>query len=77
MPAIKDAIRMDDEEFVQKFGFQKPGQDEGPPIVIHCMRGARAEMAHSTLRDLGFTNTKVYPGSYLDWVAKGGQVVKA
>jgi rhodanese-related sulfurtransferase len=57
VPEIKTALQLEEEEFSEKFGFSKPISDEGPPIVVHCMRGARAEMAHNAFREMGF-NTK-------------------
>ena len=76
VPVIKEAINLGDEEFSQKFGFQKPALNEGRPIVIHCMRGARAEMADNALKEFGYSNTKIYAGSFMDWVAKSGPVEK-
>ena len=77
MPELKSALQLDEPEFLQRFGFQKPTEtDESVPIVVSCLRGGRAAMAYSAFQGLGYNNTKVYSGSFLDWVANGGPVEK-
>ena len=70
-------MSLPDSDFSERFGFQKPSADaDDVPIVVTCLRGGRAEMANTAFQDLGYSNTRVYRGSFLDWVAKGGPVEK-
>ena len=76
MSELKSALVMPDLEFSERFGFQKPEVHQDVPIVVHCLKGGRAEMANVAFKGLGYNNTKVYSGSFLDWVANGGPVEK-
>ena len=76
MSELKTALTLPDGDFTARFGFQKPSVHADVPIVVSCLKGGRAEMANVAFQDLGFNNTRVYRGSFLDWVAKGGPVEK-
>ena len=71
---LKAALSLPDDDFSSRFGFQKPSANTDVPIVVSCLKGGRAEMANVAFQDLGFNNIRVYRGSFLDWVAKGGPV---
>jgi rhodanese-related sulfurtransferase len=74
---LKSALVLPDPEFSSRFGFEKQNLlHQDVPIVVSCLKGGRAEMANVAFRGLGYSNTKVYPGSFLDWVANGGAVEK-
>jgi rhodanese-related sulfurtransferase len=73
-PQLESALAMDDSEFAEKFGFEKPSADAR--IVTHCIGGGRAGKAQALLAKHGFENAVSYPGSFSDWVKNGGQVEK-
>jgi rhodanese-related sulfurtransferase len=39
------------------------------------MSGFRARKAQKIFEDFGFNNTKVYDGSFENWILRGGEVV--
>lgn len=71
---IEDAFQLNDSCFEAKYGFAKPSKDAS--IVTHCLKGGRASKAQKSLEELGFTNVKVYAGSFTDWKANGGDIVE-
>lgn len=62
---------MTDEEFRQKYGFEKPGTSSS--LALHCLRGKRALDASDKLLLLGYDNVKVYKGSFMEWKSQGKQ----
>jgi len=62
------------DDFKEKFGVESPAKDA--KIVTHCQKGGRAKRASDALQALGFSNANCYPGSFTDWLEKGGQVEK-
>ena len=60
--------------FQKKYGFVKPRVTD--EIIIYCKLGKRASKAATILTELGYLNVKVYVGSFEDWRANGGYVVK-
>ncbi|XP_050737343.1 thiosulfate sulfurtransferase/rhodanese-like domain-containing protein 3 [Eriocheir sinensis] len=69
---MEDALQMDDDDFQDKYGFPKPTSDQ--KLVTSCMKGGRARKAAETLASSGI-EARVYPGSFVDWKAQGGEVV--
>ncbi|CAG7818951.1 unnamed protein product [Allacma fusca] len=65
------AMLMDDETFLEQYGFEKPANDQN--IVIYCKAGIRAELAAKFMSQLGYTNLKIYPGIN-DWKENGGEL---
>ena len=65
---------MTEEDFLQTYGFDKPGLDQ--PFVLTCRSGRRARTAEQALTELGYTNIRVYDGSWIDWTAKIGPIEK-
>ncbi|KAF2998853.1 hypothetical protein E8E13_003464 [Curvularia kusanoi] len=65
-----DALLLAPEEFADVFGFQKP--PKGKELVVFCKAGVRSKTAASIARQAGYTNVGEYPGSWNDWVKKGG-----
>ena len=51
---------------------QKPTKENS--IVTTCLVGGRANKAKIGLEEQGYKNVKVYPGSFTDWKASGGDV---
>lgn len=74
LPEVPDMFKnLNETEFKAKFGFDKKATN----IAVSCRRGGRAEAAIENLRQLGFTQPfKLYKGSFEDWVAKGGKIIK-
>lgn len=68
-----DAYFLPAEEFEERFGFQKPGKED--EVIFYCKAGVRGRAAAQLARQAGFGG-KVgeFPGSWLEWVAKGGKV---
>ena len=67
---IPTAFGLSDEEFKSKYGFDKPAKDAA--IVTSCKIGGRAAKGGTMLENLGFTNVKVYGGSFTDWQKNNG-----
>lgn len=69
---IEEALKLDDESFLAKYGFAKPQADK--TYVTHCRTGVRARQAGELLAAAGY-NVRVYAGSFCDWKDKGGKIV--
>ncbi|KAK3352342.1 Rhodanese-like domain-containing protein [Lasiosphaeria hispida] len=67
-----DSFYMTDDEFEDRFGFPRPARDA--EIVFYCKAGVRSRGAASLAKEAGWTNVGEYPGSWLDWAEKGGEV---
>ena len=72
VPEMNTAFQMDDASFKAKYGFDKPAK--GAPIVTSCHVGGRANKAKQGLEEQGYTDVKVYSGSFTDWKASGGEI---
>ena len=68
-----DAFFLAEGEFEDRFGFERPARDR--ELVFYCKAGVRSRAAAALARDAGW-NAVVgeYPGSWVDWVARGGKV---
>lgn len=77
-----DAYFLSPDEFETRFGYPKPGFEEGASgkqdIVFYCKAGVRARAAAQLAVQAGYDPDKlgVYDGSWLDWMEKGGKVDK-
>ncbi|XP_066954464.1 rhodanese domain-containing protein CG4456-like isoform X1 [Macrobrachium rosenbergii] len=71
LPELDDALKMSDDDFNSKYGFDKP--KDGDSLVVHCQKGSRARRAGDKMANAGMS-VRVYPGSFDDWKAKGGDV---
>ncbi|WYZ45430.1 hypothetical protein EsH8_VIII_000746 [Colletotrichum jinshuiense] len=67
-----DSFHISEEEFEDRYGFPRPGQDA--ELVIYCKAGVRSRALASLARDAGWKNVGEYPGSFLDWQKNGGDV---
>jgi rhodanese-related sulfurtransferase len=65
---ISQAINLNDEEFKNTYGFEKPSYNDR--IVVYCRSGKRSEMAQTILQGRGYSNVLNYSGSALDWHGK-------
>ncbi|KAH8700447.1 Rhodanese-like domain-containing protein [Talaromyces proteolyticus] len=70
-----DAYFLSPEEFETRFGYPKPGAGGGE-IVFYCKAGVRARAAAQLAAQAGYDAQalKVYDGSWLDWMSRGGKV---
>ncbi|TRY78453.1 hypothetical protein TCAL_06152, partial [Tigriopus californicus] len=76
LSALFTAFHMSPEEFAFTYGFDKPCLNDGnsdSQLVLHCLRGKRAQDAADKLALLGI-ETGVYKGSFMDWMEQGGTV---
>jgi rhodanese-related sulfurtransferase len=65
-----DALLLSPAEFQDQFGFAKP--PIGKEMIFFCKAGVRSKAAAGIARQAGYTNVGEYPGSWNDWVKKGG-----
>ncbi|KAL5594157.1 hypothetical protein BROUX41_001202 [Berkeleyomyces rouxiae] len=66
-----DSFQIHDEDFEDRFGFERPARDK--TLLFFCKAGVRSHAAARMARDAGW-RTAEYPGSWVDWAAKGGDV---
>ncbi|KAL6231617.1 hypothetical protein BDW75DRAFT_219721 [Aspergillus navahoensis] len=74
-----DALFLTPDEFETRFGYPKPGSDDGKgDIVFYCLAGVRAKAAAQLAVQAGYEPERigVYEGSWRDWAARGGKVEK-
>ncbi|KAI1660786.1 Rhodanese-like protein [Daldinia decipiens] len=64
------------DEFADRFGFERPApsSDGGEVVVFYCKAGVRSRAAAQIAREAGWENVGEYPGSWVDWVQKGGKI---
>ncbi|KAL2159830.1 hypothetical protein VTH06DRAFT_1963 [Thermothelomyces fergusii] len=67
-----DSFFISEEEFEDRYGHPRPARDA--EVVFYCRAGVRSRAAAGLARDAGWTNVGEYPGSWLDWEAKGGKI---
>ncbi|CAK7266360.1 Thiosulfate sulfurtransferase rdl2, mitochondrial [Sporothrix epigloea] len=67
-----DGFFLPDEEFEDRFGFVRPDRDT--EVIFYCRSGVRSRAAAGLAKEAGWTKVGEYPGSWLDWSGKGGQV---
>lgn len=66
-----DALLMPEEEFDDKFGFEKPRKDQ--EVVFYCKAGIRSRAAAEIARQAGYQKVGEYPGSWMDWIKNEGK----
>ncbi|KAI0152184.1 Rhodanese-like protein [Hypoxylon sp. NC0597] len=69
-----DSFHISADEFRDKYGFERPDPEEDGEIVFYCKAGVRSRAAAEIAKQAGYKNVGEYPGSWLDWVEKGGKV---
>ena len=67
-----DSFHIKAEDFEDRFGFPPPDKDA--EVVFYCKAGVRSRAAAGLAKDAGWTNVAEYPGSWVDWVGKGGKI---
>ncbi|XP_034104588.1 rhodanese domain-containing protein CG4456 [Drosophila albomicans] len=70
LPDLDAALKSSAEDFKQKYGREKPGNNAD--IIFTCRSGKRAKEAEAIAKNAGFTNIRVYSGSWLEWAEKEG-----
>lgn len=66
-----DALFMPAHEFEDKFGFEKPRQEQ--ELVFYCKAGVRSSAAAQLARQVGYGKVGEYRGSWIEWTNKGGK----
>lgn len=56
--------------------FSSKGITKSSTVVVYCGTGVRAAVLYVALKKANYKNVLLYDGSYNEWVAKGGKVVK-
>ena len=70
---LNGTFQLSTTDFKEKYGIEKPLKDD--TIVVSCYSGRRALNAATYLKRLGYSQIKVYVGSFVDWVTRGGAVI--
>ncbi|KAI0394356.1 Rhodanese-like domain-containing protein [Xylariaceae sp. FL0594] len=68
-----DSFSLSPEDFEDRFGFPPPDK-EGDEVVFYCKAGVRSRAAAALAREAGYKNVGEYPGSWIEWHGKGGEV---
>ncbi|OTB00064.1 hypothetical protein M426DRAFT_324567 [Hypoxylon sp. CI-4A] len=76
-----DSFHIGADEFEERYGFARPDPEDGGGgggnvVVFYCKAGVRSRAAAQIARSAGWRAEAVgeYPGSWLDWVEKGGKI---
>ena len=67
---IEELLALSPADFEARYGYPLPAKSDA--LVTHCMKGGRAGKAADALKAAGYTDVKVYQGSYNDWKANDG-----
>jgi len=67
-----DSWHVSAEEFEQRHDIARPARDS--EVLFYCKAGVRSRAAAGLAADAGWTKVGEYPGSWDDWVSKGGKV---
>jgi len=67
-----DAFFLSEEEFEDKFGFERPAKDA--EVVFYCKAGVRSRAAAGLAQSAGWERVGEFPGSWNVWSEKGGRV---
>ncbi|KAI1297977.1 Rhodanese-like domain-containing protein [Xylaria venustula] len=67
-----DSFHITPEEFEDRFGFSRPEKDD--EVVFYCKAGVRSRAAAGIAREAGWKDVGEFPGSWVEWTAKGGDV---
>ncbi|KAI1823851.1 rhodanese domain-containing protein [Xylaria intraflava] len=67
-----DSFHISEEEFEDRFGFARPGVESH--LVFYCQAGVRGRAAAGLASDAGWRAVEEFPGSFAEWVARGGAI---
>ena len=62
-------------DFEIRYGLKIP--EKNAEFVVSCKSGMRASKAGKYLKSLGYKQIRIYKGSFNDWIANGGEIIKA
>ncbi|KAL3847419.1 hypothetical protein ACJMK2_018330 [Sinanodonta woodiana] len=66
---LKEALKMDNEKFREKYHFEKP-QPTDTNIVFVGYKSVKSSAALEIAHKLGYTKSRHYPGGFEEWVTK-------
>lgn len=73
-----DSFHISAEEFEDRFGFERPAAPSPDSteneVVFYCKAGVRSRAAAGIAREAGWKKVGEYPGSWVEWSAKGGKI---
>ncbi|KAF7872317.1 hypothetical protein EAF04_003241 [Stromatinia cepivora] len=69
-----DAFSISEEEFEDRFGFERPSKEE--ECVFYCRSGVRSRAAAEIAKGNGWEQVGEFEGSWGEWSAKGGEAEK-
>ncbi|ESZ98664.1 hypothetical protein SBOR_0902 [Sclerotinia borealis F-4128] len=69
-----DAFSISEEEFEDRFGFERPGKAD--ECVFYCKAGVRSRMAAEIAKGCGWERVGEFEGSWGVWSERGGEVEK-
>ncbi|OBT47671.1 hypothetical protein VE00_02265 [Pseudogymnoascus sp. WSF 3629] len=72
LSSCPDAFFLPADEFEERFGFEKPREGKG--VVFYCKAGVRSRAAAALAREGGWGPVGEFPGSWLEWEGRGGEV---
>ncbi|KAF7931483.1 uncharacterized protein EAE98_004219 [Botrytis deweyae] len=67
-----DAFSISEEEFEDRFGFERPGKEV--ECVFYCKAGVRSRAAAQIAKGNGWRKVGEFEGSWGEWSGKGGEV---
>ncbi|KAM7355480.1 rhodanese domain-containing protein CG4456 [Cochliomyia hominivorax] len=67
---LEEALMMSDEDFVAKYGAEKPPKDA--VVIFTCLGGQYAQMGADLAKKNGWKNAKPYLGSWMEWSKREG-----
>lgn len=75
MASAPDSFHVPADEFEDRYGTPRPDpNDPDVELVFYCKAGVRSRAAATIAREAGYKNVGEYPGSWIDWVEKGGKI---
>jgi len=72
---LNGAFQLASAQFRERYGFAKPIQSD--IFILTCRSGRRILVAEKYMKSLGYNHIRIYPGSFKDWVVKGGRTINA
>ncbi|KFZ23747.1 hypothetical protein V502_01777 [Pseudogymnoascus sp. VKM F-4520 (FW-2644)] len=72
LSSCPDAFFLPADEFEDRFGFEKPREGRG--VVFYCKAGVRSRAAAALAREGGWEGVGEFPGSWMEWEGRGGEV---
>ncbi|KAF9926028.1 hypothetical protein BGZ67_008336 [Mortierella alpina] len=64
-------VSLSDQEFEREYGFKRFAKEE--EAIFYCRSGRRSRLAFHQARELGYTQVRHYPGSWIEWEARTKQ----